>query len=143
MVWKETVMKRICKACGKETDMPFHTCDRSSSTVPVPEFARKPLEALRKIAMEKNNPIRTNNLYISSQLHRWLKWMAELETGLEQDRAFKATPDSTAEGIMRAFILSNYPTIQQLEADYWTARNRLDTETVNKLKEQTAQTKPL
>lgn len=22
-------MKRKCKACGKETNMPFHTCDRS------------------------------------------------------------------------------------------------------------------
>jgi hypothetical protein len=75
--------------------------------------------------------LRTNNLYISSQLHRWLKWLVEL------DPASKETPDARAEAMLREIVLHKYPGIEQLEQDYWTARNKLDSETVNKLKEQT------
>lgn len=103
------------------------------NAVPVPEFAKKPLEALRKISMEKNNPIRTNNLYISSQLHRWLHWMAELD----KEAGDKSSPDAVAETLLRSLILRHHPDIEQLEADYWSARNKLDAETVKKLKETT------
>lgn len=83
-------------------------------------------------------PIRTNNLYISSQLNRWLKWAAELEPEKT------VTPDSLAEYIVRKRLVEMYPDIEKVEADYWTARNKLDSETVNKLKEQTAKTdKPM
>ena len=81
--------------------------------------------------------IRTNNIYISSQLHRWLKWLADMETPGETEKPFMATQDSMAEKIMREYILNKYPAIQQLEAEYWTARSKLDEETVNKLKQQT------
>jgi hypothetical protein len=85
-------------------------------------------------------PIRTNNLYISSQLHRWLKWLAEME---QLNGGDKTTSDAVAEHILRKLILVTYPNIEQLEHDYWTARNKLDSETVNKLKEQTCpQTNP-
>lgn len=85
--------------------------------------------------------IRSNNLYISSQLHRWLKWISEMN---QTSSAVKSTPDAWAEEIIRTALLAKYPTIQELEADYWTARNRLDSETVNKLKAQTAKTdKPM
>lgn len=80
--------------------------------------------------------IRTNNLYISSQLHRWLKWIAELDPDVD-------SADAVAEVILRAHVIAKMPAIEQLEADYWTARNKLDSETVNKLKEQTAKTKPM
>lgn len=78
------------------------------------------------------NPIRTNNLYISSQLHRWLKWLVEL------DPDSKETSDARAEAMLREAVLHKYPGIEKLEQDYWTARNKLDSETVNKLKQQTS-----
>lgn len=53
----------------------------------------------------------------------------------QMESSVKATPDSAAEQILRDYILTAYPGIEQLEADYWTARNKLDSETVNKLKE--------
>lgn len=81
-------------------------------------------------------PIRSNNLYISSQLYRWLKWLAEMDPDMNSS-------DAVAECILRAHISAKIPNIEQLEADYWTARNKLDSETVNKLKEQTAKTKPM
>jgi hypothetical protein len=82
-------------------------------------------------------PIRTNNIYISSQLHRWLKWLAELDPDMN-------SADAVAECILRAHILAKCPNIEQLETDYWTARNKLDSETVNKLKAQTETTdKPM
>lgn len=88
--------------------------------------------------------IRSNNLYISSQLHRWLKWISELEQPMESSKPAMATIDSKAEHILRDYIIGMYPEIEQLEADYWTARNKLDSETVNKLKEHTATTdKPM
>lgn len=83
-------------------------------------------------------PIRTNNLYISSQLHRWLKWLADMNEGT----GVRTTPDSIAEEKLRQVILQRFPGIEQLESDYWTARNRLDSETVNKLKEQTVSHEP-
>jgi hypothetical protein len=86
------------------------------------------------------NQIRSNNLYISSQLHRWLKWIAMMN---EKSSAVKSTPDAWAEEMLRSEILIQFPNIEQLEADYWTARNKLDSETVNKLKQQTEQTKPM
>lgn len=82
------------------------------------------------------NTLRTNNLYISSELHRWLKWIVDMEHKMESSRPATATLDSAAEQILRDYILSAYPGIEQLEQDYWTARNKLDSETVNKLKEQ-------
>lgn len=85
--------------------------------------------------------IRSNNLYISSQLHRWLKWVSEM------DPDAKATPDSIAEGMLRGSfkdIFKDWDKFEKAEADYWTARNKLDSETVNKLKAQTAKTdKPM
>lgn len=74
--------------------------------------------------------IRSNNLYISSQLHRWLKWASDLEPN--------TTPDSIAEYILRKRLIEMYPDIEKVESNYWTARNKLDSETVNKLKAQTA-----
>jgi hypothetical protein len=53
----------------------------------------------------------------------------------------KHTPDSIAEGMLRAAFqdrFKDWESFEKLEADYWTARNKLDSETVNKLKEQTA-----
>lgn len=82
-------------------------------------------------------PIRSNNIYISSQLYRWLKWLAEMDP---EGRSSKASPDAVAEALLRTLITANHPSLEQLEADYWTARNKLDSETVNKLKEQTAKT---
>lgn len=78
------------------------------------------------------NPIRTNNLYISNQLHRWLKWLVEL------DPECKETADSKAEAMLREALLHKYPGIEKLEHHYWIARNKLDSETVSKLKEQVA-----
>lgn len=79
--------------------------------------------------------IRTNNLYISSQLHRWLKWLAEM------DPDGKETPDGTAEALLRELLLTRFPDLEQLEAEYWAARNKLDKETVDKLKETTNERK--
>ena len=81
--------------------------------------------------------IRTNNIYISSQLHRWLKWLAEM------DPDGKETSDGIAEALLRELLLTRFPDIEQLESEYWTARNKLDKEITNKLKQQqTNATKP-
>lgn len=60
-----------------------------------------------------------------------------METPNETVESFKSTADSVAEKIMREYILSKYPDIQQLEAGYWTARGKLDDEMVKQLKQQT------
>lgn len=61
---------------------------------------------------------------------------------MDPDKAM--TTDAMAESMLRGVILKNLPGIEQLEADYWSARNKLDSETVNKLKAQTAKTdKPM
>lgn len=57
--------------------------------------------------------------------------MAELDSDMKN-------ADTVAEHILRSAIMARIPNIEQLEADYWSARNKLDSETVNKLKAQTA-----
>lgn len=89
----------------------------------------KVLEQISKVM----TPIRTNNLYISSQLHRWLKWLS----AMDEISGTASNPDAVAETLLRSLILKAHPGIEQLEHDYWTARKKLDSETVTKLKEQT------
>lgn len=79
--------------------------------------------------------IRSSNLYVSSQVHRWLKWMAQIET--EPRSLASQTPDSIAEKILRDHILALYPDMEKIESQYWSARSKLDEEAVRELKQQT------
>ena len=81
-----------------------------------------------------NQTIRSATIYVSPQLARWLSWLAQMEAEGEENKAFKVTADSIAEKILREAILQMQPDIQQLESEYWTARNKLDDEMVAKLK---------
>jgi hypothetical protein len=85
------------------------------------------------------NTIRSSNLYVSSQVQRWLKWMAEIESKRDTeyespDVPVRVTPDSLAEKILREHILSKYPGMDKVEHDYWEARGRLDDMAVKELK---------
>ena len=72
---------------------------------------------------------RSSNLYISPQLHRWLKWLAEMRV----EESPNITPDAVAEEILRKAIVAQLPGIEAAEADYWKARRKLDADTVGKL----------
>lgn len=72
---------------------------------------------------------RNATLYVSSQLYRWLGWIADMK---EQDGS-SGTPDAIAEDLLRRAILINLPGIEAAESDYWRARKKLDEETVAKL----------
>jgi hypothetical protein len=81
------------------------------------------------------NTIRSSNLYVSSQVQRWLKWMAEIESeaGAEAESQ-RVTPDALAEKILREHILAKYPGMDKVEHAYWEARGRLDDMAVKELK---------
>lgn len=73
---------------------------------------------------------RASNLYVSTQLYRWLKWMAEMRG--------ETTADGMAEELLRNAILSQLPDIESVEGEYWAARHKLDSEAVEKLKSASA-----
>lgn len=78
--------------------------------------------------------IRSRNLYVSNQVHRWLKWMAEIESESGSDAGPKTTPDAIAEKILRDHIAELYPNMAKIEGAYWEARGKLDDMAVKELK---------
>jgi hypothetical protein len=63
---------------------------------------------------------RSQSVYVTSQLHRWLSWLAVAQE--------KETPDLVAEKLLRAAILMQCPQIEQYEAKYQAGRKRLNDE---------------
>lgn len=72
--------------------------------------------------------MRSSSLYITAQVARWCKWIADL------DENEKQVADGVANDMLKAAILAKYPLIEQIEADYWKARRKLDEESKLKLK---------
>lgn len=71
---------------------------------------------------------RNANIYVSSQLRRWLGWLAEMRS-----EEGSHTADSVAEEILRQAITANVPNIDEVEADYCRARQKLDREAIGKM----------
>jgi hypothetical protein len=65
-------------------------------------------------------PIRSATLYLTPQTYRWLSWIASMEEGV------MANADSVAEFMIRRAILAEHPGIEAAEADYKSARKKLD-----------------
>lgn len=86
--------------------------------------------------------IRSNNLFVTSQLYRWMQWLAEAEAGTDSES--RMTPDAFAEKILRDHILKLHPNIAEIEGRYWASRKKLDQESIASLKQTgtTIQTKP-
>jgi len=72
---------------------------------------------------------RDANLYITPQLHRWLKWLADMR----MDESPNITADAVAEELLRKAIMAQLPDIEAVEAEYWKIRRKLDADAVAKL----------
>lgn len=68
----------ICKICGKETDMPFHTCDRSKEPIPTP---RAELERELTTLQQQNEQLR-------ARCERMEKALIEISEGNPGHTAF-------------------------------------------------------
>lgn len=79
--------------------------------------------------------IRTNNLFVTSQVYRWLQWLADAEASSETESTIaRVTPDALCEKILRDHIIGLHPNISEIEAKYWSDRRKLDDMVVKELK---------
>jgi len=55
--------------------------------------------------------MRTNELYISPQTHRWLRWVADAQ-------AERTTPDALADRVLQEHLLKEHPDLPELDRQY-------------------------